>query len=82
MEVPVELLEARVDEYRREIAKREMQLVRYRLLLEEHGITPPDDDGEDLLTMWRECQHVISTASQFVMRLGGEKELLVDWGAG
>ena len=75
----MELLEARVEEYRLELAKREMQLVRYRLVLEQHGIDPPDADGEELLEMWRDCRHVISTASQFVMNLGASKELLVDW---
>jgi hypothetical protein len=78
--VPVELFEARVEECRLELAKREMQLVRYRLALIEHGIEPPDADGEELLRMWQECRYVISTASQFVMRLGSQKELLVDWG--
>jgi hypothetical protein len=78
--VPVELLEARVNEYRLELAKREMQLVRYRLALEAHGIDPPDAEGADLVEMWRDCRAVISTASEFTMRLGTAKELLVDWG--
>jgi hypothetical protein len=78
--VPIELFEARVQEHRLELAKREMQLVRYRQTLIEHGIEPPDADGEELLAMWQECRHVISTASQFVMRLGSGKEMLVDWG--
>ena len=77
--VPVELFEARIEEDRLELAKRDMQLVRYRLALLEHGIEPPDADGEELLQMWRDCRHVISTASQFVMKLGTGKELLVDW---
>jgi hypothetical protein len=29
--------------------------------------------------MWRDCRHVISTASEFVTRLGTAKELLADW---
>jgi hypothetical protein len=78
--VPIEMLEARVEEYRLELAKRDMQIVRYRLALEEHGIEPPDVDGAELLEMWRGCRQVISTASEFVMRLGTSKELLVDWG--
>ena len=57
MDVPVELLEARVSEYRLELAKREMQLVKYRLCLEQHGIVPPDADGEELLEMWRNLPH-------------------------
>lgn len=80
--VPVELLEARVEEYRLELAKRDMQIVRYRLVLEEHGIEPPDADGADLLEMWRDCRAVISTASEFVAKLGTSKELLADWSPG
>ena len=82
MDVPVELLEARVAEYRLELAKREMQLVRYRLCLEQHGIVPPDADGEELLEMWRNGRTVISTANQVMMSLGGQKELLMDWSVG
>jgi hypothetical protein len=78
----VEVLEAMAAEHRIELAKRDMQLVRYRSALEEHGIEPPDMDGEELLRMWRDCRHVMSTASQFVMRLGTSKELLMDWGTG
>lgn len=77
--VPVELLEARVEEDRLELAKLRMQLVRYRLALEANGIEPPDMDGADLLAMWQDCRHVMSTASEFVMKLGPAKELLVDW---
>jgi hypothetical protein len=79
--VPVELLEAKTEEFRIELAKRDMQLVRYRLCLERHGIEPPDTDGEELLRMWRDCRTVITTASGFAMRLGTAKELLVDWAA-
>jgi hypothetical protein len=78
-DVPVELFEARIEEYRVEVAKRDMQLVRYRMALEENGIEPPDMDGAELLEMWRDCRHVMTTASQFVMKLGTSKELLVDW---
>lgn len=81
MNVPSELMEARVEEYRLELAKRDMQLVRYRMVLEEHGIEPPDADGAELLEMWRNCRHVISTANQFVVKLGSSKELLMDWSA-
>jgi hypothetical protein len=56
MDVPVELFEARMQEHRMELAKREMQLVRYRLCLEQHGIDPPDSDGEELLEMWRNAE--------------------------
>jgi hypothetical protein len=79
--VPAVLLEAQAHEHRVELAKRDMQLVRYRLLLEQHGIEPPDSDGEELLQMWRDCRTVITTASEFTMRLGTSKELLTDWSA-
>lgn len=79
--VLVEVVEAMAAEHRVELAKRDMQVVRYRKALLEHGIEPPDADGEDLLQMLQDCRHVISTASQFVMRLGTGKELLVDWDA-
>ena len=77
--VPVELLEARVEEYRLELAKRDMVIVRYRQALEAAGVEPPDLEGEDLLQLWRDCRAVISTASEFVTRLGTSKELLADW---
>lgn len=78
--VPLALFEAQAEEYRLEQAKLQMQLVRYRAELEAHGIEPPDMAGADLLEMWRDCRHVISTASEFVMRLGTGKELIADWG--
>jgi len=80
--VPIELLEAQAHEHRLELAKRDMQLARYRLCLEQHGIEPPDADGEELLAMLRDCRTVITTASQFMMRLGSGRELLMDWGTG
>ena len=80
--VPAELLEAKTEEFRIELAKRDMQLVRYRLCLEQHGIEPPDADGEELLRMWQDCRTVITTASQFMIRLGSSKELLMDWQTG
>jgi len=73
------VLEAQSAEYKLELVKRDMQLIKYREALIAHGIEPPDADGEELLQMWQECRHVISTASQFVMKLGTQKELLVDW---
>lgn len=79
-DVPVALLEAQAEEHRLELAKLRMQLVRYRGELEAHGIDPPDMDGADLIEMWRDCRHVMTTASQFVMKLGTSKELLVEWG--
>lgn len=80
--VPTALLEAQAEDHRRELARARMQLVLYRKALIDNGIEPPDRDGDDLLAMWRECRHVVSTASEFVIRLGSSKELLVDWGNG
>jgi len=80
MTVPTELLEARVQEYRIELAKKDMQLVRYRLLLEQYGIEPPDSEGAELVQMYRDCRAVISTASEFVKDLGSARELMDDWG--
>lgn len=62
--------------YRGEVARLKMQLVLYRETLLEHGIDPPDRDGDDLLQMVRDCNAVISTASMFVHHLGSAKELL------
>jgi hypothetical protein len=77
VEVPNELLEARVHEHRQEVARLRMQLVLYREKLVEHGIEPPDRDDEELMLMWRNCRAVISSASHFVASLGSAKELLV-----
>ena len=76
MLVPSEMLEAKDLEHRVELAKAHMLLVRYREVLEEHGIAPPDPTGEELLRMWRDCSAVITTASDFVATLGTSKELL------
>lgn len=74
--VPAELVEAQDHEHRMEVARLQMQLVRYREALEEAGIEPPDSEAAELLAMWRECRAVISTASEFVAYLGTAKELL------
>jgi hypothetical protein len=74
--LPAATLEAVEHEHRVELAKLRMLLVRYRQVMEEHGITPPDVEGEELLRMWRDCRAVISTASEFVANLGSAKELL------
>jgi hypothetical protein len=76
MLVPGEMLEAKETEHRVELAKAQMLLVRYREVMEEHGIAPPDVEGEELLRMWRDCAAVITTASDFVARLGSSQELL------
>jgi hypothetical protein len=76
MLVPAEMLEAKELEYRVELGKAHMLLVRYREVMEEHGIEAPDVEGEELLRMWRDCAAVITTASDFVARLGTSKELL------
>jgi len=62
--------------YRAELGKVAMQVVVYRAALEDAGLVPPDKDGEELLAMWRDAAAVISTASEFVHRLGTSRELL------
>ena len=62
--------------HRQELAEMKMKLARYRVLLEEHGIEPPDLEAADFLEMWRECARVIDMAHGFVERLGPSKELL------
>lgn len=76
--VPPEMLAAKEHEHRAEIARARMQLVLYRAALEQHGIVPPDRDGEELLALYRRCCAVISTASEFVAEMGTAKEFLTD----
>ena len=64
--------------HRAENAKMAMQVARYRALLEQHGIEPPDDEGEDFLQLAREAAAVIHTATEFTVKLGTSKELLAD----
>lgn len=64
--------------HRAENAELAMQVARYRALLEEHGIEPPDDTAEDFLQMAREAAAVVHTASEFVATLTTSKELLAD----
>lgn len=70
------MIEAMSVQYREEVAKLNMQLVLYRETLINHGIEPPDESGEELLKMWKDCRSVISTASHFVANLRSAKELL------
>lgn len=74
--VPVEMLEAHIQEHRVVEAKLTMRLIQYRELLEKHGIEPPDSGEDELLAMWQDCRAVVSTASEFVARLGPARELL------
>jgi len=76
MQIDSQVLDAKETEHRVELAKLKMQLVLYRSTLEEHGIEPPNHDGAELLQMWRDSAAVISTASEFVIRLGSSKELI------
>ena len=71
--------------HREEITELQVTIMRYRALLEEHGIEPPDDAGRDALKLWRDCQGVIDTAHRFVTQtehfretLGTSKELLAE----
>ena len=72
------VLDALHQKHRFELNIEAMKLVRYRQLLEEHGIEPPDNEGQEFLQMWRDAQAVISTASEFVHKLGTSRELLSD----
>ena len=78
--IPFELhrftIEAMSATHRIEMAKKAMQVALYREALEEAGIDPPDQDGDDLLELVRNCNAVISTASEFVHYLGTSKEML------
>ena len=74
-----EILEAEQLVLREELGKLALTVARYRMVLEQHGIEPPDDEGAELLKMWRDCATVVTTASEFSSRLGSAKELLADW---
>jgi len=63
-------------EHRAELAKLRMQVALYREALVEHGIEPPDRDGEELLQMWRDSAVVITTANAFVAKLSSAAELM------
>jgi hypothetical protein len=79
VDVPAELLDAQAREHHREIVVLQMRVLRYRMLLEEHGIEAPDHDDDELLAMWQDCRLVISSASSVLMRMGSSKELLEVW---
>jgi hypothetical protein len=74
-----EILEAQAIQHRGEIAKLTMKVIQYRLLLEQHGIEAPDQTGEELLAMWRDCRNVIHAAHTCVANLGTSKEMLQRW---
>lgn len=75
-EIHAALRWAMSESYGQEVAKLKMQLVTYRALLEQNGITPPDDSGADLLQMWRDCQELLRAAQNLVANLGTSKEML------
>ena len=78
VEVPAALLEVKEFEHRAELAKAHMQLALYRQVLLDNGIEPPDLAGDELLQLWHDASVVISSASEFVTRLGSAKEFLDD----
>lgn len=73
-----DLLLAVHEGYGSEIAKLKMQLAVYRGCLVEHGIEPPDREGQELLEMWQSCKRVIAAAQSCVAQLGTSKELLAE----
>lgn len=76
--MPVEAFEAQAMQHREETAKLRMLLVAYRMLLEQNGIEPPDDESADWLAMYRDCIKVKSVIQEAMGRLGTQKELLDD----
>lgn len=77
--LPVEAFEAERVQHQQDLAKLRMQLIMYRMALEEAGIEPPDRDDGDLLEMWRACRRVLEAAHLCVANLGTSMELLKDW---
>ncbi len=70
-------------QHRIELDKREITIMRYRTLLEEHGIEPPDDSGEAALAELDTYRAMIQAGVDFMdaadelrRRLGTSKELL------
>jgi len=47
------IVEALATEHRRELAEAHALVIRYRYVLEEHGIEPPDDTGREALERFR-----------------------------
>lgn len=68
--------EGMVRAHRAEVARLSVTIVRQRALLEQHGIEAPDDEGRDMLELWRECARVVEAAHSLVEHLGTSKELL------
>lgn len=69
--------------HRLEQAELMLELIRYRALLEEHGIEPPSTAGREGLASWRDVAGVIALAYELVHavdelreKLGPAKELL------
>lgn len=48
-----EILAALTYAHRQELSEAHALIVRYRYVLEEHGITPPDDTGKEALDRFR-----------------------------
>lgn len=68
--------EAMVRTHRAEVARLSLTIMRQRALLDAHGIESPDDEGRDMLELWRECARVVEAAHALVEHLGTSKELL------
>lgn len=68
--------EAMVRTHRAEVTRLSLTIVRQRALLEQYGIEAPDNEGRDMLELWRECARVVEAAHSLVEHLGTSKELL------
>jgi len=66
-----------------ERGKMVMQLLLYRKALEDAGIEPPDEEGAELLRLWRDSQAVMTAAAELLKTLGSSAEMLDDaWSKG
>lgn len=75
------------DLHRRELAERDWQILRLRMLLAKHGIDIPDDDDPatawSAIEHWEDCKVIVALAYDmaealdgFRARMGTAKELL------
>lgn len=81
--IPLEHFHRFQELHRYELADMQARLIRYRALLDEHGIEPPDDSGKVGLQELRKCRQMMEAAYEAVLAaedfrdyLGSSGELL------
>ena len=76
--LPIEAFQASELLHRKELQKKDMEIIRLRDQVLGLGGVPVTASGEEFLEMYRKCTAVIRAAHECLVNLGSSKELLED----